>query len=102
MSNKGAISKYKARWVAKSFEQQKSIDYKKMFSLVAKSYNICILFALAVYYSWFIEHFDAVIAYLNSNIDVLLYVKLLNRYKQANRAALLQNTIYSLKQFACQ
>ena len=43
-----------------------------------------------------------VTAYLNSDIDMFLYVKLSNGYKQADRAALLQKTIYGLKQSARQ
>lgn len=101
-SNEGTISRYKARWVAKGFEQREGIDYEETFSPVAKSCSIRILFALAAYYGWFIEHLDAVTAYLNSNIDVLLYVELPDEYKQADRAALLRKTIYGLKQSARQ
>ena len=101
-SNEGTISRYKARWVAKGFEQREGIDYEETFSPVAKSCSIRILFALAAYYGWFIEHLDAVTAYLNSDIDVLLYVELPDGYKQADRAALLRKTIYGLKQSARQ
>ena len=102
MSNKGTISRYKARWVAIKFKQQENIDYAKTFSLVAKSCNIRILFVLAAYYSWYIKHLNAVIAYINSDIDVLLYVKLLDRYKESEKAELLRKNIYGLKQSACQ
>lgn len=39
-SIKGIISKYKARWIAKGFEQQEGIDYEETFSPVVKSCNI--------------------------------------------------------------
>ena len=61
-----------------------------------------ILFALAAYYSWFIEHLDVVIVYLNSDIDVHLYVELPDGYKERGAAALLRKTIYGLKQSARQ
>lgn len=96
MSSNGTISKYKARWIAERYEQQEDIDYAKTFSLVAKSYNIRILFALATYHGWFIKHLDVITAYLNSNIDVLLYLKLLDGYKQPGMAVLLRKTIYGL------
>ena len=102
MSNKGTISRYKARWVAKGFEQREGIDYAETFSPVAKSCSIRILFALAAYYGWYIEHLDAVTAYLNSDIDVLLYVELPDGYKEPGKAALLRKTIYGLKQSARQ
>lgn len=97
MSNNGTISRYKARWIVKRYEKQKGIYYTKIFSPVAKSYSISILFALVAYYGWFIKNFDAVITYFNSNIDVLLYVKLLNGYKQPSMVTLLRKTIYGLK-----
>ncbi len=102
MSNDGTFSRYKARWVAKGFEQREGIDYKETFFLVVKSCSTRILFALAAFYNWFIEHLDAVTAYLNSNLDVLLYVELLNGYWEAGKVALLRKTIYGLKQSACQ
>ena len=60
------------------------------------------MFALAAYYGWYIEHLDTVTAYLNFDIDVLLYVKFSDGYKEPGKAALLRKTIYGLKQSACQ
>ena len=102
MSNEGTVSRYKARWVAKGFEQRERIDYEETFFLVVKSCSTRILFTLAAFYNWFIEHLDAVTAYLNSNLDVLLYVELLNGYLEAGKVALLRKTIYGLKQSARQ
>ncbi len=69
---------------------------------MVKSCSTRILFALAAFYNWFIEHLDAVAAYLNSNIDVLLYVELPNGYREAGKVALLRKTIYGLKKSARQ
>ena len=102
MSNKGTISRYKIRQVAKGFEQREDIDYAKTFSFVAKSFSIKILFALAAYYGQYIEHLDAVTIYLNFDIDVLLYIELPDGYKDPGKIALLRKTIYSLKQSARQ
>ena len=58
------------------------------------------MFALVAYYSWYIEHLNVVIAYLNFNIDILLYVELPNGYKELGKAVQLRKSIYDLKQFA--
>ena len=72
MSNEGTVRRYKARWIANSFEQRERIDYKETFFSMVKSCSTRILFALAAFYNWFIEHLDAVTAYLNSNIAFLI------------------------------
>lgn len=72
MSNQCTISSYKVRWVAKRFEQQESIDYAKIFSFIAQSCSIMILFTLAAYYGQCIEYLNAITVYINSGIDVLL------------------------------
>ena len=68
-------------------------------SLIAKYCTMTILFALAAYYVWFIGHFVIVIVYPNSDIDVFLYVKLLNRYKERDVAALLKKSIHIKKEY---
>ncbi len=45
---------------------------------------------------------DIVTVYLNSNIDVILYIKILTGYKIVRKICLLRKTIYGLKQSACQ
>ena len=67
-------------------------------SSVTKSCSVRILFALIAYYGWFIEYLDVITAYLNSDIDVLLYLELSDGYKDSGKAALLRKTIYDLKQ----
>ena len=58
--------------------------------------------ALAAHYGWNIEQMDAVIAYLNLNIDVILDIKAPTGYKIVGKVCLLRKTIYRLKQSACQ
>lgn len=101
ISSNGTISRYNAKWVAKGYEPQKDIDNAETFSPVIKSCNITISFALAAYHGWFIEDLDTVTAYLNENIDVLLYLEWPDGYKQPGIATLLRKTIYSLNQSAC-
>jgi hypothetical protein len=46
----GHIERYKARWVAKGFEQLYGVDYEQTFARVAKSVAIRILIALAAHF----------------------------------------------------
>ena len=65
-----------------------------------KSCTIRVLHALAAYYSWSIEQIDAFTVYLNSNIDVILYIETPPNYKIAGKVCYLQKTIYRLKKSA--
>ncbi len=96
----GKISRYKARWVAKSFEQKEDIDFEETFSPVVKSCTTRILLALAAFYSWSVEQMDAVTAYMNSKIDVVLYIEAPTGYKTPGKVCLFRRTIYGLKQSA--
>ncbi len=98
----GKICRYKARWVAKSFEQREGIDFEETFSPVIKSCTIRILLALAAFYGWSVEQMDAVTAYLNSEIDVVLYIEAPTGYNTLGKVCLLRRTIYGLKQSAQQ
>ncbi len=69
------INRYKARWVAKGFEQRESIDFEKTFSPFIKSCTTQILLALAAFYGWSVEQMQAVTTYLNSKIDVVLHIE---------------------------
>lgn len=44
------ITRFKARWVVKSFMQQNGIDYDQTFAAVIKPMAFRILFALAAYH----------------------------------------------------
>ena len=65
----GRIKRFKARWVAKRFEQLYGVDYEQTFAAVAKSVAIRILMALAAHHDWEIEQMDAVTAFLNSRLN---------------------------------
>ena len=65
----GIIVRYKARWVAKGFEQVEGIDFHSTWSSVVKSASWRILLALATRYGIEVEYLDVDIAYLKALLD---------------------------------
>ncbi len=88
------ISHYKACWVAKDFQQWEGIEFEKTFSPIVKSRTTQVLNALGAYYKWNIKQMDAVTAYLNSDINVILYIKTPTGYKIVGRICFFRKTIY--------
>ena len=99
----GKPSRYKARWVAKGYEQIYGIDFKETYAAVIKAATYRILFALIAHFSWHAVLMDAVTAFLNSGIDVTVYMQLpTGYYGDPSKIALLLKTLYGLKQSARQ
>ena len=89
---------HKAQWVVKGYEQIKGIDYTNMFASVVKSQTIKILFALAIYFGWYIEQIDIVTAFLYGNIDGVIYVEMPHGFGIPGMVCKLQKALYGLKQ----
>ena len=94
---------YKARLVIKGYEQCYRIDYQETFAPVAKFITIQILFALAAYFDWEIEHIDVITAFLNPNLHEEVYIEQPEGFvvTSASRGKLvckLLKTLYRLKQ----
>src|SRR6202021_354505 len=70
------ITKRKARWVVKGFEQQYGKDYEQTFAGVCKSATWKLAIALAALFGLEIEQMDAVGAFLNSEADSDIYVEM--------------------------
>ena len=96
-------SRYKARWVAKGYEQVYGIDFEETYAAVIKAATYQNLFALLPHFSWHAVLIDAVTAFLNSGIDVTVYMQLpTGYYGDPSKIALLLKTLYGLKQSARQ
>jgi hypothetical protein len=98
----GAVLRYKARWVAKGYEQREGIDYDETFAAVVRAVTFRVLLTLAAHYDWEIEQMDVVTAFLNPTIDVELYMELPTGYAQNGKHCRLLKTLYGLKQSARQ
>jgi hypothetical protein len=90
--------RFKARWVAKGFEQQHGIDYNQTYASVVRAFRT--IFALATLHSWEIQQMDAVTAFLNSELptDQQVYVEQPHGYAVGTSVCLLQKALYGLKQ----
>ena len=71
----GEIIKHKAPLVVKGYSQIKGIDYEEVLAHVVRFETIRILIALAALKGWKIHHLDVKSAFLNIEIDEVIYVK---------------------------
>ena len=71
----GQLRKHKSRLVARGFQQEGGIDYEETFASVVKPASTRILLALAAILFWLIHQGDVKTAFLNSNLDKLVYMR---------------------------
>lgn len=64
----------KARLVARGYVQEQGVDYKDMFSPMARMETIRLLLAIAAQNSWLVYHMDVKSAFLNGEITEEVYV----------------------------
>ncbi|GKB29508.1 putative RNA-directed DNA polymerase, partial [Tanacetum coccineum] len=97
----GAITCYKARFVAKGFRQQPGIDFHKTFSPVVKSTTIRAVLSLAVTNNWPLRQLDVHNAFLHGNLKEQVYMKQPPGFidqQRPNHVCLLHKSLYGLKQ----
>lgn len=69
------ITRYKARWVVFDNHQIKGLDYNDTYASVGKVDSLCILLALAVAKKLSVVQFDAVTAFLNGDMQDVVYCR---------------------------
>jgi hypothetical protein len=89
----GKVSKFKARLVARGFNEKKGIDYDNIFAPVAKVKSIRCICALAVQAGHVLYQDDIKTAFLNAPLDIRKWIRLPN-----GNHAFLQKAIYGLKE----
>jgi hypothetical protein len=95
----GNITKYKARLVARGFQQEEGIDYDKTFASVVKPASTRILLALAAILHWYIHQGDVKTAFLNSDLDKPVYMRAPRDIKlPRGYCLLLIKALYGLRQ----
>lgn len=93
----GQITTYKARLVAKEFNQREGIDYTQTYAPVASFSIVRLLLAISVTYGWTTRHLDVKSAYLNGQLAEEIYMKVPTLSKD-NKIIKLLRPIYGLKQ----
>lgn len=72
--NAGSPPRYKARLVARGFEQKDGIDFFETFAPVVRWETIRILIAIATHLNWPIHQLDVLTAFLNGILEEEVYL----------------------------
>jgi len=96
-NDKGNITKYKARLVARGFSQVYGVDYVDTFSPTLKQDSLRIITSIAVYNNFNIYQLDIKAAYLNAEINEELYMEI-PKGMDVGVYIKLKKAIYGLKQ----
>ena len=88
---------YKARWVVKGFEQIKGLDYQQIFAIVVRADTFRTLLAITTLLDQNISNIDIDLAFLYDDIDIEVYIKLLEGFSKLYKYGKLLKSIYGLK-----
>ena len=92
---------YKARWVARGFQQQYGIDFFETFANTVNTTAWRLILALAAYLNWEIRQYDVKSAFPNASLKEKVYIvqpKGLEDSERPNDVCLLNKALYGLKQ----
>ncbi|MGG7011577.1 UNVERIFIED_CONTAM: hypothetical protein HCY01_09385, partial [Limosilactobacillus fermentum] len=97
----GELSRYKARWVVRGFNQRFGVDYDETFSPVIKPATVRIVLSLALSRSWPIHQLDVKNAFLHGHLQETVYASQPSGFQDAARphyVCKLKKALYGLKQ----
>jgi hypothetical protein len=97
----GAVVRHKARLVVKGYAQRHGIDYDEVFALVARMEAVRLLLALAAHEGWEVHHMDVKTAFLNGDLQEVVFVEQAPGFVQAgqeHKVHRLHKALYGLHQ----
>ncbi|KAL0404373.1 UNVERIFIED_CONTAM: Retrovirus-related Pol polyprotein from transposon RE1 [Sesamum radiatum] len=95
----GTVKQYKARLIAKGYNQIEGVDFCDSFSPVAKTVTVRIMFTFASAYSLSIHQLDINNAILHGYLDEAVYMTPPKGYDaQSGMVCKLKSSLYGLKQ----
>ena len=99
----GKEDKFKARFVAKGYNQKKDLDYTDTFSPTARMTSVRLLMQLAINNGNVVHQMDVCTAYLNAEVDHEIYVEQPPGFVKSNKNGpklycKLKKSLYGLKQ----
>ena len=97
----GEVTRYKARWCVRGFEQLEGLDYHETFAPVVKPMSYKAIFAIAAANDWDVEQMDVKTAFLYGTVDEEIYVEVPHGYTDPKRSRVvcrLRKALYGLKQ----
>ena len=93
--------KYKARLVARGFQQQHGIDYNNIFALVVWWSTIRLVLTLAAKYKWPLSQLDVITAFLNGTLQEDIFMEVPDGFPSADdisKVCKVNKALYGLKQ----
>lgn len=95
----GTIERYKARLVARGFNQTKGVDYFETFSPLVRYESVRTVLAIAAKYDMEMTQFDIKTAFFNGPLEEDIYMEQPEGYQDGtDRVCHLQKGLYGLKQ----
>ena len=95
----GTLERYKARLVLLGHLQRPNIDFYDTYAPVADFTVVQVLLALACHHGWLIRQFDVKTAFLNGDLDEVIYMQLPEGFRnQEGQVCRLLRSIYGLRQ----
>ncbi|KAJ9554025.1 hypothetical protein OSB04_018070 [Centaurea solstitialis] len=97
----GSVERYKARLVAQGFSQIPGLDFSQTFSPVVKASTVRVVLSLAVINQWKLHQLDVNNAFLNGNLNELVFMEQPPGFLDASRpdhVCRLNKALYGLKQ----
>lgn len=93
------VDRYKARLVARGYNQREGLDYHETFSPVAKIVKVRIVISIATGHGWEMHQMDVSNAFLQGDLNEDVYMELSLGFQRPgkNKVCKLQKSLYGLK-----